>query len=170
MMVKSVSYVTHQVTMMRGFNTHVVINKFTCSPDPALIGGLILAEANLTLSLDACPSVEDFVMRSGLGPGRLHSLPLVGGLYHAQWTLTAASRICPLSKDFVLHSGVWPRGPQELPLVGELCHAQQTLTTNSLRNCPLSEDFVWCSGLWPQRASRNCLLLEDLTCIADFDH
>ncbi len=68
-----------------------------------LVGRLILVEANLTLCLDACPSVEVFVMHSGLGLGRPHSMPLVGGLYHAQQTLT--------------------RGPQDLPLVGGLCLA-----------------------------------------------
>jgi hypothetical protein len=36
MMGKSVSYVMCQVTMITGFYTHVVINKFKCSPDPAL--------------------------------------------------------------------------------------------------------------------------------------
>jgi hypothetical protein len=35
MMGKSVSYVTCRVTMMTGFYTHVVMNKFTHSPDPA---------------------------------------------------------------------------------------------------------------------------------------
>ncbi len=42
---------------------------------PPLIGGLIFVEANLSLCLVACPSVEVCVMRSGLGPGRPHSLP-----------------------------------------------------------------------------------------------
>jgi hypothetical protein len=72
---------------------------------PPLVGGLILAEANLTLCLNACTPVEVFVTRSGLGPGRPHILPLVRGLYHAQQTLTArVSRICPLLEDFVLHT------------------------------------------------------------------
>jgi hypothetical protein len=35
MMGKSVSYVTCQLTMMTGVYTHVVMNKFMCSPDPA---------------------------------------------------------------------------------------------------------------------------------------
>ncbi len=105
---------------------------------PPLVGGLILVEANLTLCLNACPSVEVFVRCSGCGLGRPHSLPLVGGLYHAQQTLVArASRICPSLEDFVLHSGLWPRGPQELPLVGGLCHMQWTLTTSGLRKLPL---------------------------------
>ncbi len=121
MMGKSVSYVTCQVTMMTGFYTHVVMNKFTRSPDPAPCW----IESILILCLNACPSVKVFVMRSGLVPGRPHSLPLVGGLYHAWQTLTArASRICPSLEDFISHSGLQPQGPQELPLVGGLCQAQ----------------------------------------------
>ncbi len=32
---KSMSYVTCKVNMMTGFFMHEVMNKFTCSPDPA---------------------------------------------------------------------------------------------------------------------------------------
>ncbi len=88
MMGKSVSYVTCEVYMLIGFYTHVVMNKFTCSPDPTPHWRTYFSLGNLTLCLDACPSVEFFVACSGLGSGRPHSLPLIGGIYHAQWALT----------------------------------------------------------------------------------
>jgi hypothetical protein len=75
---KSVSYVMCEVNTMIGFYTHVVMNKFTHSPDPAPRWRTHFSLGNLTLCLDACPSLEVFVMRSGLGPGRPHSLPLLG--------------------------------------------------------------------------------------------
>jgi hypothetical protein len=107
MMGKSVSYVMCQVIMMTVYYTHVVMNKFTRSPDPVPRWRTFFSRGNSTLCLNACPSVEVFVACSGLGPGRPHSLPLVGGLYHTQRTLTTrASRICPLSEDFVSHSGL----------------------------------------------------------------
>jgi hypothetical protein len=106
MMGKSVSYVTCQVHHDDRVLHACDIQQSSGVPQILpLVGGLILVEENLTLCLDACTSVEVFVMRSGLGPCRPHSLSLIGRLYHAQQTLNVrASRICPSLEDFALHS------------------------------------------------------------------
>ncbi len=63
---KSMSYVTCQVTMMTGFYMHMVMNKFTSSPDPAPCWRAYFSWGNFDI-MSRC-------------------LPLSGGHCHAQRT------------------------------------------------------------------------------------
>jgi hypothetical protein len=90
-------------------------------------------------------------MRSGLGPGRPHILPLVGGLCLAQRTLAT-------------------EGLKKLPLVGGLCLVQQTLTTKGLKDLLLVGGLYLTQRTSTTRASEIAPHRRTLSHTADFDH